>query len=254
MASSLSKISRRILEVMKQCPKGITEGEIRERLKIPAADQANFGRRRRDLHAYYVIDKKREGAKVLYVYKGPRDKPRDTKAINQRLRARALHSANGRCGNCGRSIDKHAIALVVDHKIPREWGGKTEHENLWAICEECNQGKKNYFQSVDANWMPQVMKHKSVHVRLGETLKVFKGKDVSMDTLEFVANQDDWKKRVRDLRYLGWKIKSSRKKQAGGRVKSFYRLIESKLWPDDPTGFIQRYERERAERNKRRNS
>ena len=75
-----------------------------------------------------------------------------------------------------------------------------------------------------------------------------------MDTLEFVANQDDWKKRVRELRYLGWKIKSSRKKQAGGRVKSFYRLIESKPWPDNPTGFIRQYERERAERNKRRNS
>ena len=71
-----------------------------------------------------------------------------------------------------------------------------------------------------------------------------------MDTLEFVANQDDWKKRVRDLRYLGWKIKSSRKKQAGGRVKSFYRLIESKPWPHDPSSFIQRYERDRAARNK----
>jgi len=33
--------------------------------------------------------------------------------------------------------------------------------------------------------------------------KAFKGKNVSMDTLEFVANQDDWKKHVRELRYLG---------------------------------------------------
>ena len=105
MTSSLSKISRRILEVMEECPEGITEGEIRERLKIPATDQANFGR-----------------------------------------------------------------------------------------------------------------------------------------------------KRVRELRYLGWNIPApSRKKQAGGRVKSFYRVIESKPWPDDPTGFIRRHERERAERNKRLN-
>jgi len=32
--------------------------------------------------------------------------------------------------------------LVVDHKIPREWGGETVSENLEAICEDCNAGKK----------------------------------------------------------------------------------------------------------------
>jgi len=39
------------------------------------------------------------------------------------------------------------------------------------------------------------MGHKSVHVRLGETLKASKGEAVDAATLEFVANQDDWKKR-----------------------------------------------------------
>jgi len=150
---------------------------------------------------------------------------------------------------CGRTVERHGIALVVDHKIPREWGGETISENLWAICEDCNQGKKNYFKSVDADWMRTVMGYESVHVRLGETLKAFSGKPVPMDILEFVANQDDWKKRIRELRYLGWEIDAPRRKE-GNKVKSYYRLVKSARWPDDPTGWIREYERKRAERNR----
>lgn len=62
----LNEVSLRILEVMKQHPRGITEGEIREILQIPATDQANFGRRRRELHSLYIIDKIRDGQRTLY--------------------------------------------------------------------------------------------------------------------------------------------------------------------------------------------
>ncbi len=249
--ANLNEVCFKILEIMKQHPEGITEGQIREALRIPATDQANFGRRRRELHALYLIEKKRDGARTLYVYKGARDKPKDTNAINSRLRYEAIHSARGRCGRCGRAVEKHGVVLVVDHKIPREWGGQTVGENLEAICEECNAGKKNYFQSVDADWMRKVMAHDSVHVRLGETLKAFKGEAVPAATLEFVANQDDWKKRVRELRYLGWKIDPFNKRLAeGGRVSSFYRLVKSCQWPADPTGVIRQYERDRAARNR----
>ena len=81
---------------MKQHPEGVTEGEIREILQVPPADQANFGRRRRELHSHYVIEKKRDGARTLYVYRAEREKPRDATAINLRLRAQALHAAQGR--------------------------------------------------------------------------------------------------------------------------------------------------------------
>jgi hypothetical protein len=125
-------------------------------------------------------------------------------------------------------------------------------ENLEAICEDCNAGKKAYFKSVDAKWMHGVMGHKSVHMRLGETLKAFKGKPVDAATLEFVANQDDWKKRVRELRYLGWEIETFNRRISETRVSSFYRLVKSTPWPADPTGIIRQYERDRAERNKAR--
>lgn len=250
MAKALPEISLRILEVMKQHPEGISEGEIREILNIPAAEQTNFGRRRRDLNYHYVIETRRQGAKVLYVYKGLREQPRDTAQIGPKLRAQVLHAAGGRCGMCGRTVERHGVVLVVDHKVPREWGGLTEPENLWAICEECNLGKKNYFKSVDAGWMRKVMGHKSVHVRIGETLKAFAPEPVAAATLEFVANQDDWKKRTRELRYLSWDIQVFNRKLTGGRVSSFYQLRQWKPWPDDPTGVIRRYERERAERNR----
>ncbi len=95
------------------------------------------------------------------------------------------------------------------------------------------------------------MAHNSVHVRLGETLKAFKGDPVPAATLDYVANQDGWKKRVRELRYLGWEIESfNRKVGEGGRVSSYYRLVKSRPWPEDPTGIIRQYERDRAERNR----
>jgi hypothetical protein len=98
--------------------------------------------------------------------------------------------------------------------------------------------------------MHGVMGHKSVHMRLGETLKTFKGKPVDAATLEFVANQDDWKKRVRELRYLDWEIETFNRRISETRVSSFYRLVKSTPWPADPTGIIRQYERDRAERNK----
>jgi hypothetical protein len=100
--------------------------------------------------------------------------------------------------------------------------------------------------------MRGVTNHKSVHIRLGETLKAFKGEPVDAATLEFVANQDDWKKRVRELRYLGWEIETFNRRISEARVSSFYRLVKSRPWPIDPTGVIRQYERDRAERNSTR--
>ena len=99
--------------------------------------------------------------------------------------------------------------------------------------------------------MDAVLAHGSVHVRLGETLKAFRGEPVPATTLEFVANQGDWKKRIRELRYLGWDVKTfNRKLSEHGRISSYYRLVKPRPWPEDPTAVIRQYERDRAERNK----
>ena len=91
---------------------------------------------------------------------------------------------------------------------------------------------------------------RSVHLRIGETLKAFQSELVPTAILKFVANQDDWKKRIRELRYLGWEVKTFNRRVSDTRVSSFYRLVQSQPWPNDPTGDIRRYERERAKRNR----
>ena len=154
-----------MLALLKEHPEGISEGQMRAALRIRADEQTQFGRRRRDLHYYYHIDKKRVGKEVLYVYRGPLRALRDASPTNTRLRAQVLRSAHGRCGSAaGRSISMASLWWWII--IPREWGGATEPENLWAICEECNHGKKNLFASVDSEAMRSAVRHDSVHVRI----------------------------------------------------------------------------------------
>jgi hypothetical protein len=154
---------------------------------------------------------------------------------------------------CGASVEDGA-RLVIDHKVPREWGGKTQRENLWALCTDCNAGKKHHFSSQDADIMKKVMCHKSVHVRLGEFLKASRPHGVPAYAMEFVADQADWMKRTRELRYLGWAIETERRKLPSGKVIAQYLLRRSRPWPPDPTAEIHRFERRRALRNRARRS
>ena len=68
--------------------------------------------------------------------------------------------------------------------------------------------------------------------------------------IDFVADQDEWRKRLRELRYLGWRITASRADLPGRRFQSAYRLEKFTDWPPDPTGWIRSYEQRRAERNR----
>ncbi len=252
MPKTFNKEALRILALLKaHASEGISEVSLENELGF---GHAQTGRRRRDLHAAHIIEcryvKGPDGSgEWRHFYIREREVFLDAAPINGKLRAQVLASAKGRCSMCGRTITEDGIKLVVDHKVPREWGGKTEPDNLWALCTECNQGKKNHFASFDPAVMQQVMHHASVHVRIGELLKTFGGAPVPSDLIELAANQDDWKKRTRDLRYLGWTIKVSKKKIAG-KVKSFYGVERWAPWPPDPSGVIRKFEAARAKRNK----
>ncbi len=264
------EIHRRIIEVMKRFPDGITGGQIREELEkegLPAGEQTHLDRRKRDLKKWFRIEKVIEprdigGVKrrvAVYRYKGDRDQVLDEGDIGLRLRAEVIHSAHGRCEMCGRTIGRHGIVLVVDHKLPKEWVGTNDRENLWAICEECNSGKKAYFKSVnlDPVLMARVMKYRSVHMRIGELLKAFGiDRPVPSYLIEIVSgeSQDDWKKRLRELRYppIGWEIDFRRWKDERGKSRVDYILRKWLPWQDDPSGEIRRFEKEREARNKAR--
>jgi len=255
---------------MKRFPQGITGGQIRQELEkegLRPEDQTHLDRRKRDLKKWFMIDKRPttvivEGKKrsfVLYKYLGERTSVTDEGSINLRTRAQILRNAHGRCGMCGRTIAKHGVTLVVDHKKPRDWGGSNDPENLWAICEDCNAGKKAYFSSlnVDPEVMKRVLAHQSVHVRIGELLKaVGIGQRTPSSLLEAVADQDDWQKRLRELRYpvIGWDIDKRFYKVASGKKKVDYVLKSYKPWPNNPSGVIRRFEQEREQRNRAKKS
>jgi HNH endonuclease len=260
------KIHLQIVEVLKRFPQGVTGGTIRQELEkegLRPKDQTHLDRRKRDLKKWFLISKTKAVQEVdgknrtvvLYKYLGERKKISDEGQVSQRIRAEVIHAAHSRCQMCGKTIEKHQITLVVDHRKPRDWGGSNGRENLWAICEECNGGKKSFFASLKASpeMMRNVIGHESVHVRLGELLKaVGIGKRTPSSLLEVVADQDDWQKRLRELRYpvIGWEIDTHGYKADSGRKQVDYVLRSFRPWPEDPTGTIRRFEKEREKQNK----
>ena len=259
--SKPGEIHIRIIEVMKRFPDGVTGGQLRQELEkegLRPEEQTHLDRRKRDLPKWFVIQKSSRKQLVngknrtvaLYKYVSDRINIIDEGAVGQKLRAEVIHAAHGRCQMCGRTIETQGIVLVVDHKTPRDWGGSNERANLWAICQECNAGKKAYFSSinVESDVMKSVMSHESVHVRIGELLKAIGvDKPVSSALLEIVAGQDDWQKRLRELRYpvIGWEIETRLHKDESGRKRADYVLKAHKPWPEEPTRVIREFEKKR---------
>jgi 5-methylcytosine-specific restriction endonuclease McrA len=213
----------------------LTMYEIRNLLPALGA-QEQLDRRRRELNRYFVIEKTRIGAETRYRLAS--QKVRDTEGdsgITERDRAAVLR--HGRCAMCGRTPLGDAIVLQVDHKIPKEWGGSDDLENLQPLCEECNRGKKNLFASYNDH-APEIgaaIGHSSVHKRIGELLKAFAPDPVRSDIIDLVASppgdyQEDWQKRLRELRVLGWEIRVMRRREHA-RVRAYYQLVRSEPWP-----------------------
>ncbi len=248
-------------------PEGVSSGEIRRELEkqgLRSDEQTHLDRRKRDLYKWFHIEKQfrtevvdgKERRILVYKLIGPKKKITDEGEISQRIRAEILHLSRRRCQMCGESVDEHGVRLVVDHKRPREWGGSNDPSNLWAVCDRCNSGKKAFFDSlnVESSVMKRSMGDPSVHVRLGELLKAV-GIDRRTPSvwLAVVADQDDWHKRLRELRYpvIGWRIGTVLYKSPSGRKQADYVLKAWKPWPENPTAAIRQFEKDREKRNKK---
>jgi 5-methylcytosine-specific restriction endonuclease McrA len=259
-------IHLRIVGILKRFPEGISAGQIRAELEkegLAAGDQIHLERRKRDLKKWFRIEKSKgvwdlQGKRrnvVLYKYLGEKTDITDEGQISLKLRAQVIHAAYGRCQMCGNTVAKDFIKLVVDHRTPRDWGGTNDLENLWAVCEDCNAGKKAFFSSLDPAVMRKATAHDSVHVRIGELLKaVGVGHRTPSSVLAVVADQDDWQKRLRELRYpvIGWDIETHLYKTSSGKKLADYILRSYKPWPENPSEVIRRFEKEREEKNRKR--
>ncbi|QTN19557.1 HNH endonuclease [Brevundimonas sp. AJA228-03] len=245
---SLNHIALLILQLLKAHSTGLDIDEIKSLLPN-GADQMHLDRRLRSLRKYYHLPGKQEGSRYVYTLGARKTAVTDSGAISGKLRAEALNLAKGRCQMCGKTVSEDGVKLQIDHKIPQDWGGLTLIENLWAICEQCNNGKRNHFKSFDAEKMASILKFDTVHQRIAHLLKMHMGEPVDSNIIEFVANaterQEDWHKRLRDLRYpvIGLQITSGRYKTEQGFTRSTYTLHNWRDLPPDHQKLIRDWEK-----------
>ena len=169
--------------------------------------------------------------------------------ISQRLRAETL--TLGRCAMCGKKPARDDVVLSVDLKFPPEWGGTNDRDNLWPLCTECMDGRREFLQAY-APYTEQISRASGFaepQRRIGELLMAFDGSWVPSDLIGIVASareyQEDYQRRIRDLRFLGWKIEQHRRLNEGARVRVYYRLVHSEPWPENIRAAITTEERRR---------
>lgn len=72
------------------------------------------------------------------------------------LRYEVIKERGAKCACCGKTPQKHGIAIHVDHIKPRSKYPALELDknNLQILCEDCNLGKSNKDQT---NWQSNEM-------------------------------------------------------------------------------------------------
>jgi len=125
------------------------------------------------------------------------------KQIDKKTRYRILHRDNSTCQRCGRTPDD-GVKLTIDHKIPVDWGGPNDDNNLWTLCRECNEGKKAYFKEFNAKTMKKIASLPSATARLREFIRRNYGKSLSVTTIAIIAGSRDWTRQIRKFRELGY--------------------------------------------------
>lgn len=185
----------------------------------------------RGLRDYFEIAEVHHGGDVRYHLVGWAGRLLGTGPlpISARLRAEVL--APARCAQCGRTPVRHGVVLTVNLRVPPDWGGTNDPENLQPLCEECQDGRRQYLQtySAYADRIRHAASFDEPQKRIGELLRTFNGDWVPSDLIGIVASakeyQEDYQRRIRDLRYLGWDYEQQKRHHEGARVKVYYRSL-----------------------------
>lgn len=220
-------------------------------------EAASTDRRLRELRRYFEIEAVQIDNQCRYQLQGwsATRPPNASLAISARRRAEVL--APQRCAQCGRTPLEDHVKLVVDNKVPLSWGGDNEAENLQPLCEECHAGKRDYFRSFEAyaEQIRAAISHDEPQKRIGELLRAFDGGWARSDLIGIVASaknfQEDWQRRMRDLRFLGWDYQHEKRYDEGSRVWTYYRLTKAAPWPENISQAIRAEEANRRTLRKR---
>ena len=173
----------------------------------------------------------------------------DPVPISARLKAQAL--ASGRCELCGKTPRHHNVVLEVDLRVPADWGGTNDPENLWALCKDCHVGWRQYLQTYAPYTSRSAMRPVSTSHRdvLESCSRLSPETRVPSDLIGAASAKDyqeDYQRRIRDLRFLGWQYRQQKRYHEGARVKSYYRLIHAEPWPENIRAAISAEEKRRS--------
>mgnify|MGYP006424347411 CR=1 FL=1 len=231
----------------------VSKEDIDSGLPDDLQHQSDLPRRIRELRSrggYSITNRRGEGTSWYTLQSlEPRRQVADSSPIPGRLRPKILLKANGRCSLCGKTIEEDGIKLVIDHRVPREWGGTSDEDNLWAICETCNIQKRDYFDTLPTDVMERCMAYKETVQRIGELLKVKQGEVVPRWLISAVAMEDEWTRRLRELRDLDWKVETIRVSGERGATRFAYKLISHRPWPTDVRRAIREAAKKRGSRS-----
>lgn len=143
--------------------------------------------------------------------------------IDRKTRYRILQRDNSTCQRCGRGI-KDDVKLDVDHKIPVDYGGGNDDDNLWTLCEGCNEGKKHWFTDEDAETIRDIMNEKSGSKRIEKYFEAHPGELIETSKLDVISGIRDWERTLRLIREKkGKNITFVRKDPETGRAGYVYR-------------------------------
>ncbi|MER7604756.1 HNH endonuclease signature motif containing protein [Nocardioides sp. NPDC127503] len=199
------------------------------------ATHSQTDRRVRDLRRKFDVQKVGSGRAPGYFLAG-RAVSAPRSGIPPKVRGQVLSAQ--RCAQCGKTPLEDHIKLEVDHKVPLSWGGTDDIDNLQPLCEQCNHDKQAFYSSLSVydDQIREAAQREEPHRRIGDLLLAFQttGIDAPADVVGAVASlkqyQDDWQRRMRELRVLGWNYKTIKRKE-NGRMVSYYRLTASAPWP-----------------------
>ncbi|MES2524198.1 MAG: HNH endonuclease signature motif containing protein [Gemmatimonadota bacterium] len=214
-------------------------------------------RRLRELRHHFDVQAKlvKERGHVYLI--APRDgqstKSAKRSAVSSRVEAAVFERDGYFCAMCGNG-PKDGVQLVIDHKLPVQWGGTNDPGNLQVLCKEHNHGKQSHFASFGKydDAIKQAIGLPNVHQRIGELLLALVGTEVPVALINTVAreqNKGDPTKRLRELRQLGWDIRNKKRRDKLGGTESFYVLVSHAPWPSEgPRAAVNRLESDRKKR------